>query len=298
MSGIGQIVRWNAPERTPIRYVDGDGQVVTVRIAPQDGAACLFPDAAGVPPRVLYTPDREPVGVGPWARQPTIFGRLFAELMNTDLYGLEDEDIERIFAPQGEMHFFDYIKNKIADQFFDDRPRTFVTSSFANKRPFYQIDLGCSFSCPWPGLIELCGGAPTGVGVTTSQQDVEIVVQKPEIGGSIRFVADAAQQLFLKHALSLRGERPRAAPTMTYFNVGTTPIQVPLGAVAVQTSEDGQLVFTIPGVGAGPLGREGNIAIGGGASPLPVSYVAGAGGTFAASSTSNINVVSFQLSIS
>ena len=218
-------------------------------------------------------------------------------LSEAELYGMAEKEWLKFFGKEREVYQYDFLKKTIGDE-MPERPRTVMKSSFPNKSPEYTLDLGRAFLAPWPGRIFLEGGtivdsSGTPVPNGTSVQDVEMTIQRPELKGSISSVADAMRRIFLHHRLMMYGNRPMSAPTMTYYGKDTTQIPVPNGAVGVQGNATLDITWQINGL---PItGARISSDVGG--QPLPIAYIAGAGGTFASTGPSSIPVVSFTLEI-
>lgn len=205
---VGTIVQWDAPDQVPLSgcAVGDVGAVVTVRIRPRAGAAALGPEADGTCPRVIYFPDRAPDGTG----------------------ALQEVDANSLRL------------GKIVGQ----RPRTVVNSSFADKAPGYPVDLGCSFLCPHAGHFQIGGGA--AVGGLPSPQDVEIVIQRPELSGTSSSVVGALDHAYDRVRYSLLGSRPSRSPTVSYVGV-TGAVEIPHGARRVLITAAEGLALALPG---------------------------------------------------
>lgn len=206
----GTIVSWPAPDEAPLSglAVADRGAVVTVRIAPQSGAAALGPAPDGTMPRVIYFPDREPDGTG----------------------GFQEVDARTLLA---------------GGPLVGPRPRTVVNSSFPDKKHGYAVDIGCPFPCAWAGHFRIGGGAAAGG--LPSPQDVEIVIQRPELSGTVLQVVGAQTEAYTRIRYSLLGGRPLRSPACSFRNITTTPVMIPYGAVAVQVPTTAIVRFTDPG---------------------------------------------------
>lgn len=240
---FGSFAGWPAPTESPLSgcTVADFGVVVTVRIAPQaPGTEAPQPDDFGIPPHLIYYPDREPQGTG--AMQEFDAG----SLRLGEVVGL--------------------------------RPRTAFATSGPNKRLFYRIDLGCPFVATWPGQFSIAGGK-TSTGAEL-MQDIEVTLQRPELSGTEMMVVqsegtfspdklskitrDLAEGMDLEAAVlssggssapfprirySLQGMRPTEPPTMTYIGTNSlSPLEIPYGATAVMVDNSGFPVqFAVPG---------------------------------------------------
>lgn len=276
----GTIRAWEAPNRTSLGEVSDHGVVVNVRFAPQEGQPAVVPDASGIMPHVEYVAEREPQG--------------------TTSFQTYNPVTNQVGPPLG-------------------RPlRHNITSSFASNIATYWIDVNTPFVCPWPGRIWIAGGAVgSGSRASISRCDVEFVRSRPEfVSDEFEFVADqtflprdllnfykdagvpitdlsALPYSFKRRFTFSQGTKPLLAPTITFCNVGNTPVPIPYGAKSFQTDADSQVVFIPPGGVAGhdqvtvTSNRSGQMQIG--------SFV---GGTFnSIDADTTIALVSFTIDL-
>lgn len=163
-----------------------------------------------------------------------------------------------------------------------------IISGAQNQQPFYRISLGCPFVAPFAGRILLDGGTVPAGG--TSAHDVIFQRSRPELRGEMEHAIDLNHTI-IAHRLSLLGVRPED-PTMTYVNVGSTPIDIPRGAQSIHVPESASVDLAASGISLTL-----NLEPGAGEGSNDVGFFAGASGTFAANGGGTIKLVTFKLKI-
>lgn len=209
------IAGWDAPTGAALSGVSvGDvGMVVCVRIAPKAGNTLLLgPAADGSCPHVVYSPDRAPDGTTAMQEYDSMTG--------------------------------------LGGQIVGPKPRVIQASSFSKRQRAYRIDLGVPFQCPWPAAGWGIDGGATAGGIV-SPQDVEVVSSVPltsAIGRTVGLVDGSGRRAYdmSRRTYYTEGRPPLTPPTLTYRNVGVTPVEIPYGAVAIQVWAPCVVTFTDP----------------------------------------------------
>ncbi len=271
----------NPPLRQTVKNVDA-GVVVLVRFWPTDPASILVEDSLGVPPHVVFRATIAPEGTGAFqhfAQDPVSGG---------------------IFPVPGSI---------------GERPTASIDGLITpdNGSIDYDLDAGQPFLCPFPGTIQLIGGAFAGEAGPgpSAPYNVSVQVVMPqevslEYAGPVMLSTPTMQLFdeevgespaFLRRVHRATGWRPRRRPTMTYFNVTATPIPVPRGAVDVQVGANSAVAGVAQTItfdmGAQALGAH-TVSLAPG-SPMPLG--AFSLGTFAQGADANLSWVSFGIEV-
>ncbi len=253
-----QLVWDKPPNRKFVTAVDA-GAVVLVRINPSKPTATLAQDANGVPPHLVFIAD--------------IASRGTTANVATNAFGNVVEVGEKPTATGTDQLGID----KGSTEFF--------------------LDVGRAFLCPFAGTIAIEGGvftATDGGVVTTTPYEINAQVVMPqEIAITMPFrVGGNVLKIDRRYVERQTGEWIRRRPTMTYFKVGATPVQIPRGAVDVQVNATQNVIFQLGGnVVAHPLGTL-SLSIPAGP-PLPLGFISQ--GTF--SSAGTIDWISFGIEV-
>lgn len=211
-------LQWNTPpNRKGVTAIDA-GAVVLVRINPTTSNAILGPDANGVPPHLVFVADIAPRGT--------------TAMVATGPFG------------------------NVAE--VGERPTTSGTDqlSIDNNSIEYLLDLGRAFLAPFSGSIAIEGGAFTvNDAGATNQAAYEInvqVVMPQRIAIGMPFTPPHINTVIDRRDVERQtGEWFRRRPTMTYYKVGATPVQIPRGAVDVTVNVTQNVKFNLGGNGSG-----------------------------------------------
>lgn len=215
-----QIVWGNAPNRQSLTAVDA-GVVVLVRINPATKTAVLKQDANGVPPHLVFIADVAPRGTNAKVARD-VFDNV-AEVGERPTAQITDQlsiDVSPLSQPGGQAIEF-------------------------------LLDVGRAFLCPVSGTIAIEGGAfsqDDGGATPTGAYEINIqtiMPQEVEIG--MPWDVTGHPILDRRCVQRMTGEYVRRRPTMTYLKVGTTPVQIPRGAVDVQVNATQNVDFNLGG---------------------------------------------------
>lgn len=252
-------LQWNKPpNRKRVTAVDAGG-VVLVRINPTDSDAILAQDASGIPPHMVFTADMVPRGTtATIAKDP--FGGV-AEV--------------------------------------GDRPTTMITDQLAidNASVEFFLDVGRPFLAPCAGNISIEGGAFTeNDGGDTPQAAYEInvqIVMPQRVALGEPFTPPILNTIIDRRDIERQtGEWFRRRPTMTYLKVGSTPVQIPRGAVDVTVNVTQNVKFNLGGNGSAHATGTLSLSVPAGF-PMPLGILSQ--GTF--SSAGTIDWISFGIEV-
>lgn len=246
----------NPPTVKEIGFVDA-GVMVSVRIFPTTLGSVLGPDASGIGPHVQFFPTLAPDGTGAF-----------------QLYDPQTG----LFGPEA-----------------SERPTTIIdgmivlgVAGAGGLEPVvFDVDVGSTFLCPWPGQLKIVGGS-FGADPAAPYQ---IVVTKtmPQGVSWVRGLIDDHGP-FVRQVIRATGQRPLERPTMTFAGVGAAPVAIPRGAAAVQINRQTLVAFN-------PAGIPGHAAIvqlnPGPPMPLGIFSI----GSFNGSGGSVCELISFHLDI-
>lgn len=250
---------WDKPPmRRRVQAVDA-GAVVLVRINPTSSSAILGQHlTTGVPPHLVFTADIAPQGT--------------TAMVATNAYGQVAEVGERPTAIG-------------IDQLAID-----------NAKIEYWLDIGRAFLAPFPGMISIEGGAWTQNDAAAFPEapyeiNVQLVMpQKIELG--MPFSTRAYPIVNWREVERQTGEWIRRRPTMTYFKVGSTHVQIPRGAVDVTVNVTQNVRFHLGGNGGGHATGDLTLSVPAGF-PMPLGFLSQ--GTF--SSAGTIDWISFGIEV-